>query len=282
MTTIYNRIQNNFTQVSNLAGLNPNLSAKAFKLYWYMCYRIGTSSAWKFNKKEILKHFKEGRDSIYQAEKELIEVGFLRRIQTRESGKFTTIDYEIFSEPVNSDSAPLTEKPYTVKADTVMPYTEKTEHNNIDISNKEYNNKDYSSSDSKTTTLENLKKYKKEKKYLSDVEEFFKINESYGWEHKGKKIKNRYVWYDRFEDNYKKNQPANKTRDEKEYLSTMIERLKKSFPFHNGIIDWSEFKDFGFSIADNKLKIDCKDKLNYIQQEYGKELKESCDFILLA
>ena len=125
MTTIYNRIQNNFTQVSNLAGLDPNLSSKAFKLYWYMCYRIGTASHWEFNKKEILKHFKEGRDSIYQAEKELIKAGFLRKIQSRESGKFGKIDYEIFSEPVNSDSIPFTEKTDTVKTDTVMPDTEK-------------------------------------------------------------------------------------------------------------------------------------------------------------
>jgi hypothetical protein len=250
-----------------------------------MCYRIGTASHWEFNKKEILKHFKEGRDSIYQAEKELIKAGFLRKIQSRESGKFGKIDYEIFSEPVNSDSEPFTENTDTVKADTVKPYTSKPEHNNIDISNKEINNKDSSFSDTKTATLENLKKYKEEKEYLSDVEEFFKINESYGWEHKGKKIKNRYVWFDRFEENYKKKQPT-ETQTNEDYsdkiLSTMIGRLKNSFPFHNGIIDWKDFENFEFSVEKDKLKINCKEDLDYIKKEYGDLLKESCDFVLLV
>ena len=64
---IYNKIQNNFTQVSNLALLDIRLSGKAYKLYAYMVFRIGTAPDWYFYEEEILKNFKESRDAIRSA-----------------------------------------------------------------------------------------------------------------------------------------------------------------------------------------------------------------------
>ena len=163
MTTIYNRIQNNFTQISNAALLDVRLSGKAYKLYAYMCYRIGTSAAWEFNKKEIAKHFKEGRDSIYQAEKELLDVGFLRKMQKRTGGKFSKNDYEIFAEPIDSDSKPFTENP-----ETVMPETEESVTVNQSYSNKEEINKDLNNKE--ISFPAEAKKDEKEKKEDLDKE----------------------------------------------------------------------------------------------------------------
>ena len=170
MTTIYNRIQNNFTQVSNQALLHPALSSKAYKLYAYMCYRIGTHPAWEFNKKEILKNFTEGEKAMRSAFNELIDAGFLIRKQSRaQRGKFGQVDYEIFAEPVNTDSAPQVQNR---RAD-------KRRAENASLNNKEVINKDnISSSEEKKKKLtseeikDKIKDHFKDKGLKSDAEEF--------------------------------------------------------------------------------------------------------------
>lgn len=162
--------------MSNKALLNANLSGKAYKLYAYMCYRIGTAPSWEFNKKEILKHFKEGRDSVYEAEKELIKSGFLRKIQKRNSGRFNKNDYEIFAEPTDSDFGPFTENPETVKPETVKPVTANQTYSNKEVNNKELINKDSFKEKKEIKSLEaienEIKDHFTNKAYKSNVEEF--------------------------------------------------------------------------------------------------------------
>jgi hypothetical protein len=158
MTVIYNRIQNNFTQVSNLAGLDSNLSAKAFKLYWYMCYRIGTCPTWQFNKTEILKHFKEGEKALRVAFNELIDAGFLVRKQSRnEGGKFGSLDYEIFAEPINTDSTPQAQNRRADNRQAEKGQAENALHNNKEVINKELSNKENTNKEKE----EFLNKFKK-------------------------------------------------------------------------------------------------------------------------
>jgi len=143
MTVIYNRIQNNFTQVTNNVLLDARLSGKAFKLYSYMVFRIGTSPNWQFNEKEILKHFSEGRDALRNAFKELIDAGWLKRRQMRnKNGTLGQKEYEIFSEPAETDLEPSPENPSTDKPSADKPSTDKPSYNNIYNTNKEKNNKE--------------------------------------------------------------------------------------------------------------------------------------------
>lgn len=179
MTTIYNRIQCNFTQVSNLALLDNRLSSKAYKLYAYMCFRIGTHPTWEFNNTEILKHFKEGEKAMRIAFNELIEAGFLIRRQGRkERGRFSKSDYEIFAEPINTDSAPQAQNGRAVKRQAANGRAENAVHNNIDINNIDINNIDSTSSKQKEekTSIEKVKEeiktHFKIKGYKSNVEEF--------------------------------------------------------------------------------------------------------------
>ena len=194
MTTIYSRIQNNFTQISNEALLDVRLSGKAYKLYAYMCYRIGTSSKWEFNEKEIIKNFKEGRESIRSAFKELIEYGWLIKTQKRVAGKFSKNDYEIFSSLVNTESIPLPKKPLTAEPSTENPMTENHPYNNKELINKDLNNKESISLKKekeifeklnknwkKYIVLEEVKAHFDKKGYKSNAEKFFNRYSARGW-----------------------------------------------------------------------------------------------------
>lgn len=130
MTTIYNRIENNFTQVSNKAILDNRITGKAYKLYSYMVMRIGNCPTWEFNQKEIAKHFNEKRDAIYAAFDELIECGWLVRKRTRtKGGLFGKSEFEIFASPQITESPPCPENPDMVKPDMDKPDTENPDYN---------------------------------------------------------------------------------------------------------------------------------------------------------
>jgi hypothetical protein len=188
---IYNRIQNNFTQVSNLALLDTRLSGKAYKLYAYMVFRIGTAPDWYFYEEEILKHFKESRDAIRTAFKELIDNGWLiRRRLKNNKGQYSMTEYEIFSEPQNTSLNPQTENPSVVspsvenpseeKAAQEKPAAEKTSYNNKERKNKDSNNKEFLSL-SLDAKKERLKEIWKEKGLKSDSEKYALFREKSNW-----------------------------------------------------------------------------------------------------
>lgn len=177
MTTIISKISCNFTQISNYALTDPKISAKACKLYCYMAYRLNCSANWEFHETEILKHFKEGRNALRAAFKELTDQKYLIKAQIRESGKFSRNIYELYEKPlpenrstvsssVNTDSPPLPEKPTTV-----LPTTE-----NRSLNNKEENNKDINLSP--LPSNKNLKN----KKELEDFWQNLKRENSYNFE----------------------------------------------------------------------------------------------------
>jgi len=196
MSKIYNALRNNFTQISNFALLDIKLSAKAYKLYAYMCYRIGISESWEFNEPEILKHFKEKRDAMRVAKSELIETGYLVKIQTRKgSGIFSKNDYQLMAEPENKGSTPPPENPSTVNPSAVNPSTENTAY-----SNKERNNKDLFS-------LEETKKYFSENDLKSDPEDFWNFWDRKGWKDGKSKIENRETAVKGWERNFNKMYP---------------------------------------------------------------------------
>jgi len=145
MTTIYNALKNNFTQVSNHALLDIRLSGKAYKLYAYMCYRIGLSESWQFNKGEILQHFKEGEKAMRSAFDELIKSGFLERKRVRnDKGIFEKTDYIIYAEPVNIDSTPQVQNRHVDNRRVENPRVDDASYNNKERNNKDSKNKNLS------------------------------------------------------------------------------------------------------------------------------------------
>jgi hypothetical protein len=106
MSIIYNKLENDFTQISNTIVIDQNITATAFRLYSYMCYRIGANSHWDFFNHDIVKSIGVGRDALISAKNNLIQNGYLRKIgqSVKKDGTFGACDYEIFKTPITGKS----------------------------------------------------------------------------------------------------------------------------------------------------------------------------------
>lgn len=112
MAIIRTKRTKNFTVLNNDLIRDSRLSFKARGLLQYM---LSMPDDWKFYVSELAKHSsKEGESAIKTGLEELEELGYMRRIQRRESnGKFGAVDWEVLDEPAFSPEVdyPLAEKP---------------------------------------------------------------------------------------------------------------------------------------------------------------------------
>src|SRR5574343_277620 len=131
MSKIYNGLNNNFTLISNEILVDSRLSAMAFKIYSYICYRLGNNAEWEFYTNEIRHHFKEGKYAFKTARDELIEYGYLEIVKQNKTaeGKFAGNDYIIHNKPIcknPSQVKPISDEPLTDKPITNNIYINKT------------------------------------------------------------------------------------------------------------------------------------------------------------
>jgi hypothetical protein len=85
--------QSNYVVILNNTVLaDPNLSFKA-KGIWAYC--MSKPDDWEFYVSQIVKSSKEGEKSIYSGLKELEKHGYLKKIQSRDRGKFKEFHYVI-------------------------------------------------------------------------------------------------------------------------------------------------------------------------------------------
>ncbi len=124
------RRRTGFTQVPNDLLANDKLSGLA-KALW--CLLFSKPDDWVFYWSEILSNFKEGRDSVIKAKKELEKFKYITCKQTKRSmnGRmvFGGMEIELDDQPnlttlENSDSLPSTEFQGTENQDTEIPSTE--------------------------------------------------------------------------------------------------------------------------------------------------------------
>lgn len=119
-----------FTIVPNEALKDSSLSARAKGLYAYL---LSNQEDFIIYKKEVVKHFKEGRDAIYKAFDELIERGWIIAKYKRDKGKFGGSEYIVVRDKLRM-SVPQPEKP-----DTVNPAPEKPDTENPSLINNNSN-----------------------------------------------------------------------------------------------------------------------------------------------
>jgi hypothetical protein len=140
MSTIYNDLDNDFTLIPNIILQDTRVSGLAFKMYSYIAFRLGRDKKWEFYNREIISHFKEGRDAVMKARNELLELGYLEVIKQNKAfnGKYLGNDYIIRKNP----KKPITEIQYTENQYTENPLTENQCSNNKDRKKKDPNKKD--------------------------------------------------------------------------------------------------------------------------------------------
>jgi len=104
----------NFTIADNGFVKDPNLSAKAKGV---MIYMLSLPNSWGFSLRELATHFRDGKDAINNALKELEACGYLeKKLERDDEGRFQKTQYIVHEQTVNeSDSSdPIVLKPVAV------------------------------------------------------------------------------------------------------------------------------------------------------------------------
>ena len=128
MKKILVKKSSNFTTINNEFFFNKEMSLKAKGL---LCHLLALPESWDLYVEEVEKWHKDKKDSIYSGFKELMNLGYVERIQKREAGKFKGFDYVVFEKPKRDLSE-------TVMSETENPQLLKTYIKlNTDIIKKE-------------------------------------------------------------------------------------------------------------------------------------------------
>ena len=133
--------ETNFTMMSNVGLRDKRLSFKAKGLLAYM---LSLPDDWVFYEEEITKHSTDGKQSVRTGLKELQQLGYLIKNQSREKGKFAKVDWLLYDEPGNVDIQvflPQTEKRSTDNPPTENPPTENQPLLSTNVT-KDLNNKE--------------------------------------------------------------------------------------------------------------------------------------------
>ena len=142
MSKIYNKLENDFTQIPNTILQDARINALAFKIYCYICFRIGRNSEWEFYNNEILQYCQEGKHSLMKAKRQLIECGYLEKVKQnhKQNGDFGGCDYIIYKEPLTLATSKIAS---TLEATSKIASTLECTTNNKDtLINKEIKNKE--------------------------------------------------------------------------------------------------------------------------------------------
>jgi DnaD/phage-associated family protein len=73
-----------------------------------LTYMLSSPNDWEFNMKDLQKRSQNGRDATYRIMKELIEAGYVTRVENRDGGKFGKAEYIVHE----MKQSPHTGNPY--------------------------------------------------------------------------------------------------------------------------------------------------------------------------
>lgn len=113
-----------FTQVPNHWSRDRRLSLKALGALTYI---VGHAAEYPLTIKQMIAEFPDGKFAVKAALKELEELGYLKRQQTRRKGQFAEYDFEIdeFPESLTGDRFPVDGKVGDGKTVAGKPATKK-------------------------------------------------------------------------------------------------------------------------------------------------------------
>lgn len=134
MTIFRSEHKKNYTVVNNYVTTDKRLSWKA-KGIWL--YAFSRPNDWEFHIEDLIKQSTDGRDSVRAGLKELMDAGYLHKVQKREYNKFSSAEWVFYEEPRElKESLPQTGFPSTGNQSTEnhpllsteIPSTEKQQH----------------------------------------------------------------------------------------------------------------------------------------------------------
>lgn len=151
-----------YTTICNRIYKNSNLSLKAKGL---LSLILSLSTHWNLSVSGLAAICKEGKTSINNTIKELIDQGYINRVQLRKDNKFNGYQYIVFESPDLS----YTQNTYTGKDKELNTLRNKVSINKI------------SKERFKKPDLEEIKLYCIERSNNVDPERFYNYYESKGW-----------------------------------------------------------------------------------------------------
>ena len=98
MAIFRNKRRSEFVQVPNDFIGNPAISGNGKAILIYLWSK---SHDWSVYARDIVKHMKEGRDSVYRTIRELIDLGYIHRKRRRlgANGRFRGYHYDVYGKP---------------------------------------------------------------------------------------------------------------------------------------------------------------------------------------
>jgi len=101
MAIFKNMQENNFAIIPNNLLGDENLSWKAKGV---LSYLLSLPTDWKIYTEEIAKHSTDGIDSLNSAIRELINLGYIERVQLKgEKGRFGGYEYSVYQTSTETD-----------------------------------------------------------------------------------------------------------------------------------------------------------------------------------
>lgn len=182
----------NYTVMSNNHLRNRELSLKAKGLLSLM---LSLPDEWDYTEMGLATLSKDGRAGVRNALKELEQLGYLVRYQSRENGVFSNCIYDVYEQPFTkvpeltlnwldestTSTTPLFEKPMTGKPTTEKPMTGKPISENRTQLNTNRLNKDQLNT--KQSNKDKKHKYGEFKNVLLTDEEVEKLKSKFpDWE----------------------------------------------------------------------------------------------------
>lgn len=115
--------EGNYTILNNTCIRDKRLSLKAKGLHTYF---MSLPPNWNLYKSELVKHSRDGIDSVNSAIKELVELGYVEITEQKRlaDGRFAGKAYGFHAKPINTDEDTRHGFPVTVKPLTDKPFTE--------------------------------------------------------------------------------------------------------------------------------------------------------------
>lgn len=122
------RPERNFYMLDKQISEDKRLSWAARGL---LIYLLGKPDHWTVSPAALVNETKgsdkpSGRDAVYSLLKELLNAGYLSRVQNKKGGQFDSVDYLVSETPepqAGSGSPPHTDLPDTAQPDTDEPHT---------------------------------------------------------------------------------------------------------------------------------------------------------------
>ena len=143
--TIKNK-DNPYVMINKLGIQDPNLSWAAKGL---LAYLLSLPDDWKIYVKELVNHTSGGRDHTYTVIRQLLNSGYMEKVEYRYKGRVLALNYNVFEVPIDVTGRDNT-KPRIVKIDNEGNIVETVENTTCEPNPE---NKDMANADMVSTSL---------------------------------------------------------------------------------------------------------------------------------